>query len=71
MSKKKPARKKSVSGKAASRRKKRIQRKSTRFMETSGDKSAQIHQGVVSDANSQSTPVRRFPEDDAEYGGES
>jgi hypothetical protein len=79
MRKKKPAKKKSGKKKFASqkktvrrvRRKKSIQRKKpARFMEPSGNTSAQIHQGVALEANGQSEP-RRFPESDAEYGGES
>jgi hypothetical protein len=71
MRKKKPIRKKSPSRKTASRRKKPIHRKKpTRFIETSGNTTAQIHQGVVSE-DTQSEPARSFPENDAEYGEES
>jgi hypothetical protein len=74
MPKKKSAKKKSGKQKVAGRKKtirekKRIQRKKpTRSMEPSENMSAQIHQGIPSEA--QPEPARRFPEDDAEYGGE-
>jgi hypothetical protein len=75
MPKKKSAKKKSGKQKFAGRKKtirekKRIQRKKpTRSMEPGENMSAQIHQGVVPEA--QPEPARRFPVDDAEYGEES
>jgi hypothetical protein len=76
MRKKKPAKKKSgtrqfASRQKAARRKEPIQRKKpARFMEPSGNTSAQVHQGVAPEGSSQSEP-HRFPESDAEYGEDS
>jgi len=68
--KKKPGKRKPSRLKRSIRAKEPIQRKRpTRFMEPTENMSAQIHQGV--EPEPQPGPARRFPEDDAEYGGES
>jgi hypothetical protein len=68
---KRPAKKKSISREIGARGKKPIRRKKqTRTMETSENPSAQIHQGVSSE-DTESESGRSFPENDAEYGEES